>query len=48
MQRLTWEQRQNLKRAIRLNGARKLSELRSLVASVRAGQQFGCYSGYSP
>jgi hypothetical protein len=48
MSKFNWDQRMNFKRAVRLNSPATFAELRSLYESVRAGTQFGCYSGYSP
>jgi hypothetical protein len=48
VKRFDFVQRENFKRACRLNNPQSLTELRALYQSCRAGQQFGVRSGYSP
>lgn len=45
--RADFDQRQNFRRAVRLNNPRTFAELRSLYRSVMGGAQFGLYSGYA-
>lgn len=46
MKRFNFDQRQNFRRAVRLNNPRTFAELRSLYMSVARGGQFGLCSGY--
>jgi hypothetical protein len=57
MSRLTYEQRQNFRRATRLNAHNidhafregyGFNYLRNLYKSCAAGQSYGLYSGYQP
>ena len=48
MSRFNYDQRQNFRRALRLNPATCFADLRSLYLMCRSGQKFGLSSGYQP
>lgn len=52
MTKFNYEQRENFRRAVRLQRSiperLTLTHLRSIYSMCRAGQKFGLYSGYQP